>query len=186
MKKLILIFVLILCSCSNDDDAVMFYESPSPFDQGWIKAEKNGAYWEAHSWAADGINEEVFSYFSLVFTLYNQDGFMREQFGMLGIPKAEGVFDITNDPEFREVEDVKGHYGTLIDDGDVSCDSYNVDESFQDSNKITISEYNEDTGEIWGSFNVRFIKTSFSNCDPDAPETISFTNAEFYAKIMNP
>jgi hypothetical protein len=185
MKKFIFIFVFILFSCSNDDDEVMFYDSPSPFDYGWVNAEKNGANWEAHSWATDRRRDEVWSYFSLVFTLYNQDGFILELFSIEGIPKEEGTYNITNDPEFRVVEHAKGYYSTLIEDGHIMCNSYNVDESFLDINKIAVSEFKEETGEIWGSFNVELKKIDITNCDPDAQGIISFTNAEFYAKIIN-
>ncbi len=64
------------------------------------------------------------------------------------------------------------------------CDIYHIVEEFPNENRIEITEYNSDTKEFRGIFRATFaIDENRTRCNPNAPDTIRFTNGQFQSKI---
>jgi hypothetical protein len=77
------------------------------------------------------------------------------------------------------------NYVTVIADGDVVCDFYNIFEPDSIQNNITITSYNSTTKEIRGIFQGTYlIDPTRVKCNPAAPDTIRIRNGEFYTKIL--
>ena len=79
---------------------------------------------------------------------------------------------------------VIANYYTLMDDGDVLCDIYDVYSPDSSENYLQLSSYNMNQKLVKGSFQATFlIKDKNNKCLANAPDTIRFRNGEFYTKF---
>lgn len=125
---------------------------------------------------------------SISLNLEKWDGLILKQ--AIGIQK---IFKLTNllqriyqyDYTATRIEKLSSSYYTLRDDGDVLCDIYNVHQPDSLQNHVTITSYNSQTKEIWGTFQATYlIDTTRLKCRSNAPDTIKIRNGEFYTKIF--
>jgi hypothetical protein len=59
---------------------------------------------------------------------------------------------------FSDSTSTWAYFGTSQDDGDVGCEFFEVDETDSLNNYIQITRMKNDFSEIWGTFNVSFVK----------------------------
>ncbi|MGB3467197.1 MAG: hypothetical protein WBA74_18085, partial [Cyclobacteriaceae bacterium] len=83
-------------------------------------------------------------------------------------------------PEFDRVSDtVRGFYTTVLDDGDVGGDFYDIDRDGFD-NWVQITEYDQKNGRIRGQFEIHLILAeNQGNIEPNAPDRIDFIEGTF-------
>lgn len=187
IKNLLIISALLLFSCSGEDEisqqTIEFYDSPSPYTYGWVKAIKNGQYWEAHPRASDQSTlDQQNNTFGLIFLFFNKKGIPRQKLSILFIPKKTGLYDVLTQSDIVERgSTINARYTTIVADGDVTGEGYRLDESV--TNVVTVDSFNEGTGEVTGNFNLSFIIEEEYDRDPEKPDYITFENGEFYAKL---
>lgn len=168
-------FAFIFTGCKKDPDKGLYFGSAT--------ATLNGKAWKAGK-VRCGINIPCYKgKLGFDFIVFNQEGFKRESLSFGKIPIAKGTYSVNpqnyNDLVCRDTVALGG-YSTSQDEGDVALDYYNPIASA--NNYFTITNYNERTKELWGSFAVSF-KIS-TRRDPNSPDTIRVTNGNFYTKIL--
>ena len=118
----------------------------------------------------------------MVFTVFNDKNFKRENLFFYKINNSIGENIITPTTPHAVDSTHGAFYGTLIDDGDVLGDSYDLLEGIIE-NKLTIDKKEGD--EIWGTFQAAFVKDkTYLPEDPTAPDTVIFTNGKFHTKLL--
>ncbi|MDX1719239.1 MAG: hypothetical protein R3353_03705 [Salegentibacter mishustinae] len=185
MKKIVLVMLSIgmLLSCSNDDEDNRLTESPNPIDSGLARAQKNGKDWQSHIYAIQ--RNETSDYFGIILSVYDGEGIRRQSLGFINLEKDTLTATVKRSSNTDDRLNA-AIFATLAADGDVLCDVFEVYEPDSLTNTITITEFNEQTKEVSGTFNVTFIKdTERRPCDPDAPEFVRFTNGEFHTELIN-
>lgn len=179
MKLLPLIFSFLLFSCGGDDEGIHPHRQ---FDYGSITAFKNGVSWSAEIHGVD--NDSQWDYFGVDIRIYNDQGFEREGLIFSYLPKSESNGILIETCGVNCFEPYQSSFITSTADGDVNCDVYQIVEELSNENWIEITEYNYDTKEFRGTFRATFaIDEDRTRCDPNAPDTIRFTNGQFYSKI---
>lgn len=177
MKRLLILSILIpvLYSCKEEQSLI-----PDIY-WGEVSAIKNGQPWSGLIYARP--NEPYGFYIRI--EVFNEQEFHRE---------ALTIFKIPNELKKNRIDTVQAEidtlltgasYATLVDDGDVLGDLFKVYEGEME-NYITITSYNEETGEVRGNFEVAFVfgeGVVGTKSDPTAPDTIRFTNGQFHTKI---
>lgn len=113
-----------------------------------------------------------------------------DNFIFYNLPARKGVYRFktySKQPECRDVPyitEVSAIYSR--EEGDVTIQSYKILDSPKENNYLQIDDYNKDTKEIKGRFQVVFIVDSprklRGNYDPD---TIRLTNGVFHTKILD-
>lgn len=182
MKHLFIIFSLMIFSCGGDDHV----DPHSEYDYGSITALKNGEQWSAEIHGAD--NDDDPDDFGIDINKYNTQGFPKEGLSVSFVPKKDSSGNIIRYC-YNNVQDTcklpyQGTYATLSGHGDVVCDRYKIVSVLADENWIEITEFNSDTKEFRGTFRAVFaIDEDRPRCDVNAPDTIRFTNGQFYSKI---
>ncbi len=178
MKNVFFILALVIFSCGDDDNV----DPQRQFDFGSITALKNGEHWSAEIHGFD--NNGQWDYFGIDSRVYNQQGFERENFVVLRLPKAILLDEIIPICGNNCNDSNQGIFGTSTVDGDVNCDIYNIVEELSSENQIEITEYDSESKEFRGTFRAVFaIDENREKCNPNAPDTIRFTNGEFHSKI---
>ena len=171
--SLITLLILSNQSCKKDDPNDRFY-------WGEATATKNqSAAWEARPRCV--INKPYDQGIDIILTVFNSQGFRREDLFFYKIPNEVGIFNITN-ADTHAVDSTHGaKYFTLVDDG-TAGDSYYLIQSIVE-NKLSIDKKKGD--EIWGTFQVAFTKDkTFLSEDPTAPDTVIITDGKFHTKLL--
>lgn len=162
--NILLLLILFISSCGKEKYDFKFLAN----------ANVNGTSWQGKAFTSDltGTDRIAFD-----FTVANNKDVLRETMGALFIPKEVGVYDfdfISTDSLFRSL------YATM-EGNDVVKDVYNLDEN-KLSNFISIDRLSET--EIEGTFDLTFaFDTTWTKIDPNAPDTIHFTNGKFLSEI---
>ena len=180
MKSILFVFIISICfiSCRKEEPRMLGH----PY-WGEASALRNGKEWLPK---VRGVRSNLDS--SLIGININwfqaETNFQREYLGFINVPKSE-VFDTIKlksfVPSSTELSFVS--YGTLIDDGDVSGDDYDLLES--EDNWLIVTEWNESTTEIKGNFQASFLFKGDEHKTPDAGDTVRFTNGFFHTRIVN-
>jgi len=173
MKKTIGIFFLVLLvSCSKDDDGITQIFLAGPMTYGWGTANKNDLAFES-SGTAQGNNE----IFGLYFDTFTSDGFWRERILLDDIKYEVGEYIIKG--EIGDISDgfVGGWYYTL-NGGDVLEDSYLLKDS--PNNKLTISKIDTVENIVKGTFCLEFkIDPDREKRNQDNLNNVTFSEGEF-------
>lgn len=177
MKYILFILILGFNSCSNDDFIDPFRE----YDFGTITALKNGEQWSAEIHGADSNGQ--FDYFSIGVNRYNQQGYRRENLSIQFIPKEVIKGTLVENCGLNCNYLFETGFRTISDDGDVICDTYRIVEELANENWIEITEFNSENKEFAGTFSATYAIDEQEKCNPNAPDTIRFTNGEFHSKI---
>jgi hypothetical protein len=106
------------------------------------------------------------------------------------LPTRKGVYRLTNykkQPECKDVPNITDAIALYSrEEGDATIQIYKILDSPKENNYLQIDEYNKDTKEIKGRFQVVFVVDSprklRGNYDPD---TIRLTNGIFHTKILD-
>jgi len=168
---------LVFYACEDDE--------PSVFGTD-ITAFKNGAFWtgQIYGGKTQGINGKLCELptVDIAINKFNNAGFWRESlvFGKIYPIIGTYTLEIT---QACDVDTLAGaNYYTLQDDGDVLGDTYEVLES--EDNFIAITAVNDAQTAISGTFQVTFVlDDSRPKVIPSAPDTVRFTNGEFFTRI---
>lgn len=113
-----------------------------------------------------------------------------DAFILYGIPAKKGIYRLTEFKQLPECKDIQNItevsaiYGRY--EGDAVIQNYKTVDSPKENNYLQIDEYNKDTKEVKGRFQVVFAVDSprklRGNSDPD---TIRLTNGVFHTKILD-
>lgn len=178
--KYFMIFLIpltILQSCKEDPSII-----PDIY-WGEASAIKNGEPWSGRIYAQP--NEPYGYGFDISIDVFNNQEFLREVLHIAKIPYNMSKTKIDTLDIRVDVTLTAASYSSLVDDGDVLGDLFKVYEG-EEENYIIITEYNEETGEIRGEFEVAFVFDEGplgTRSDPTVPDTIRFTNGTFHTKI---
>ncbi|NCP91150.1 MAG: hypothetical protein GW827_13125 [Flavobacteriales bacterium] len=178
MAKHLILFILIFSfmACNKDDDNLV----PDTYT-GTASALKNGEEWNALAYF-DEINTSPSS-FILRVDVYNNEGLWRETFDIRRVLANFSIQEITSTDNQNELGLLSADYSTILSDGDVLGDIYDLDTTAT-NNFIQITSYNPSRAEINGIFNVSLILTRDSNELGTPPQNLVFTNGEFTVKVQ--
>ena len=149
---------------------------------GYVSAQKNGENWSAKIRA--GINTHFQNKFDILIDRFSDPETMVESLEFENIPKSVNRYRLfkrdytTSDSSKSTAADY-----TLGADGDVICDIYSVDESDSINNYIQIDNFDVNTNEVKGRFSLKLLIFRLPKCNNMAPDTIIFTNGNFYTKV---
>lgn len=173
MKQVLwaLVLLIFLMNCNSDDELTR----QELLAMGRVQAVRNGQEWEAQATGDLGIFFP--ETFAISATRFNELGFRRE---VLGFSKLQKVF--TRQELFtsaREVDSTAVFYTTLLDDGDVVGDVYDIVREGNE-NWIQITEIDERNRRVKGEFEIH-LKISDTELfpEPNAEPTIDFLNGRF-------
>ena len=142
---------------------------------------KNGMPWEADLLAGQNLpyNQGI----DILIHKFNDRGFKRESFFIFKIPKETGIYYL-EDTNPRTIDSLTGAaYYTLLDDGGVSGDQFDLLLTDEVTDFIEITEITDK--EVKGNFQMSFIKDdTYPSADPTAPDTIIFTGGVFETEIL--
>ena len=174
MKKIIISFTLIFWLVSCEDEFPNYY-------WGEASALKNGQPWYGRIYA---LPNPQFGYgFDILIDVFNDWEFHREGLSFFKIPYSvhHNLIDTIN----ARIDTllIAAFYATSIG-GDALGDVFKVYNG-ESKNYITVTAYNEITGEVRGQFAVAFIfvERGSTRSDPSAPDTIRFTKGQFHTII---
>jgi hypothetical protein len=173
---LILVFTLYQSSCNEKDT------SPSLTTDGEAFAKKNGVIWESFVVKIDRYSvDENFSLILNMLIIDNQD-YPRENFSIFRIKNSFNRQLILNSKRESSSDSLGVFYSTLIDDGDVVGDIYELDTSTM-NNFIQITNYNSIKNQIEGIFNVSLIISRDDGIGEVPPEKIDFIEGKFKVNV---
>jgi len=176
------ISILLLTACDE-------FTLPRVPSWGYLTADMNGkdwsktyenAYQTVQGWHSD---DNVADTYVIMADLYNPYGARRQELYFQNIPLQKGRYTILKNIPYENKYDrfVYGSLYTLVSDGDVSGDTYDVldtEESF-----FQIDEIITKTREVKGTFQVTFVIRK-PHYDTALPDTLRFVNGKFHTKIM--
>lgn len=187
-KFVCLACLLSLGACKEEEEPSLIPD----YYWGEASALKNGKEWQPliYGITLRGISRQ----YGILMDVFSEQGFRRERltFGYLKKDRidsfpvlADSIFKNENNfpNELIYSDSCDATHSTMIDDGDVVGDFYDVDQT--KDNYIEIVEYDEESGEVSGRFEVTFILTYDSPWTPDSPDTVKFTNGVFKTKIWD-
>lgn len=184
MKKQIIILLaamsFLVSSCSKEEIQL----NRNYF--GVVQALKNGEKWKPLIYATQNRREPDYIYITM--DIYNKQGFERESLALHHVPKREGSSLIKPRDTIENFEDENNirHYSsyyTSIADGDVTCSSYQVDDSVEVAGYVNVTKYDKQSGTLEGTFEVTLVKER--SCETNALDTIHFTKGVFSTKIQD-
>ena len=115
--------------------------------------------------------------------IHDKNGYKREALSFVWIKSEKGYNDIPTPLVTEDSAFYYSSYATLIADGDVLCDFYHVIEIPTLSNRLIVTDYDENSGRIQGTFEIAYIKDRVSDCNPTAVDTVVFKEGIFSTKI---
>jgi hypothetical protein len=176
MNKLIqlILISIILASCQKD-------EAISPFVWpywGDASAFKNGVIWKPK---VIGIrDEENNERYNLVFDIYNDKDFLRNNLTIHGIELGKiKIFPINSDSVPQPVSSL---FATILEDGDVLGDVFTLDKTKDNTVEITEISGNE----IKGKFTATLIRDTSRPKYLESSDTLRFTDGTFHTRIIKP
>ncbi len=177
MVRQLILFILILglMACNKDDGLI-----PDIYT-GTATALKNGEEW--NSLVSFDEMSSFPSSFILSTGVYNNEGHLREIFDIRRIRPNMNIQEITSTDNQNDLDLLSADYSTILDDGDVLGDIYDLDTTATD-NFIQITNYNASRAEIKGIFNVSLVLTRDSNEPGTPPQNLVFTNGRFTVKVQ--
>jgi len=162
---------ILFFSCSNDDAIPDIYT-------GEVTALKNGETWTAKCYMSSITD----STYILRADTFSEQGFWRETFDIRQFVinfKKQKIVTLNRQ---NQKGLISANYSTIIDDGDVVGDIYELDTTATD-NFIQILNYNASKNYIEGIFNVSLNLSRDDEDGPTPPEKLEFTYGTFRAKI---
>ncbi|MEY4905974.1 MAG: hypothetical protein RLZZ292_3789 [Bacteroidota bacterium] len=172
LKSGLFLLILFCISCEKVQPAVGEY-------WGDIKATKNGKNWEKYLFT--GMYMDNSTLFSLLFLRVDKLGQNREIIDIDRLPFKVATYnfkkeDYSNNTTFFS-------YGTLVSDGDVPGNSYELFESSNNiPNRLEITKIDTITKEIWGKFSANLVVTKRG--ENVSPDTVILTDGVFHAKLL--
>jgi len=118
-----------------------------------------------------------------------REGAAREALYIMKIPPAVGTYPVRIFRTCREDTFVGANFHLLGADGDVLLDSYRVLET--EDNWVQVTDYNANTGEIKGTFQIAFVHGSIYDVVKrekfvtSFPDTVRFTNGQFHTRVVS-
>lgn len=175
MKNLMSISCLFLLICIFSCNKDNFRPD---YSEGKATAIMNGEEWEG---VGRGVLYDHGNSFYLSFTTYNKLGQRREKLSFRKIPVQEGKYVIHGSDGKSQDSLPNCSFYTLIADGDVLDNIYNVVETKSPSS-ITILTYDESERLLTGEFKVK-LYIEMERSDIGDLDSILFQNGKFTVKI---
>jgi hypothetical protein len=162
--------------------ALLFFSCQKKYERyytGSASALKNGTNWSPKINGALGENEGTFC--------IRLDGFsgeeVTESLGIANIPFKTGRTKILRRYYTAiDLTRIVGHYTTLLDDGDVTCDWYVVADQDTASNYVQVDSFTVATGKVYGKFAMKLF-LQLPKCNATALDTMVFTNGVFETTV---
>lgn len=174
-RLIVAIIVLLVIGCKKEEHIPIYFPGNMTF--GRMDADKEGKAWVASS--AAFYNEYNPALFGIIASTFTEGGFLRETLVFNKIPLKVGRYEVTKLNNDMFDGKTGASYNTSEDDGDVSEDSYDVDESATD-NYIEITLVDTIANMAKGNFTVSFnIVTSGGKRNPSNPDKVKFSNGTF-------
>ncbi len=184
LYPIIFLIILLFVGCKKENENMFLKNFSGKSDLLFNNLKTNRFRVRASSYKDDAKKVSI-SFLYAINDLYN-----REAFGFDGVKldnlNQQKIFLLDRGDVSLPFnpEKVMSSFGTLSDDGDVLCHTYDVLEVDSLNNWVKITKYNPQTKDISGEFSVTYIKTrecaTFSY-----PDTIRIRNGVFHTKIIN-
>ncbi|MCB0395061.1 MAG: hypothetical protein KDD36_00315 [Flavobacteriales bacterium] len=171
----LLLILPLLQGCKPDPILLQGYK-------GEVTAVKNGRPWRA---LIRAVPSEPYGYgFDINVDVYNEYQFLRESLFIFRIP-YKNQWNIIDTIDAHTDSVITGaFYATVQEDGDVIDNIYHVFNAVDFDNYITVTHYNEHTGEVSGEFQLTtIIDLSRPQHYPNAVDTIRFEHGKFTTVI---
>lgn len=175
MYKLILALFVLAFACNK----------PEPFGVRYTGSAtailNDSVEWEARTFMVEVPTQrpEFADYYILQFEVSSPAGYLRERFVIGPIsPSTDTLFPAANRINSEGVPEPTIGYGTLQDDGDVTCTAYRADTTF--NNYVVFDEFNLSNFRVRGRFRYRGIKRPESPpCTLFFADTVTFEMGSF-------
>ena len=191
MKRVILLLLCFIVACKKDNDTNicdsqaildnMPIYNPGTMEHGALTACRNGKNWEGGGQA--GIYAERDSMFAVGGNTYTYDGIWREVLGISEVPLQLGKYTV-----FKHPLGVGGFIGkttasftTIVSDGDLIGDVYDLDES--QNNYVEITALDTIANKVAGYFELHFVVQQPKIFDTNN-NNLYFKNGTFEVDIM--
>lgn len=181
MKSNLIFLLAFWCftGCKKEEVSIFY---PGEMTYGKMSGNKNGKDWVASSSAQFHDNNS--SFFGIGASTFSKEGFLRESLVLNKIPLSTGYFKISGTTNNVFDGFVGAVYHTSEDDGDVSEDSYEVDENAT-NNFVEITLLDTIINKVEGNLEVSFkIATLGGKRNPNNPDKIKFSNCKFEVKFF--
>jgi len=149
---------------------------------GTATARFNGVPWEAHVRATGNV-PAYGDAIGLVMKTFDKKGDDKTALSLNKIPRTLGQFEMAGFNWYFDDSRIRSNYFTLEQGGDVSSDSYDLD-TLALSNYLEVVHYDSISHDIEVHFEATFyIDPRYVKEDPNAPDTIHFTEGRVLAKV---
>lgn len=186
MKKFLILsvsLILLILSCKKEDNTLPIpIWQPGPMTHGYASATKVTEDWLASAFGKK--NDWSEGTVSVLTRTFNEFGEMRELLSFQEIPLIKGKYGLTNG--IGEDGLVSASYATLLSDGDVVGDFYQLDTLASD-NYIEVTYVDTTEWVIKGSFSASFIidlSVYGEKLNPANPDRVKFSDGSFDVKII--
>jgi hypothetical protein len=115
--------------------------------------------------------------------------FATDSFYFANVPTLKGNYKIVDHnqspacSDIPKITEIGTFYG--INEEDTGRQQYKVLNLTKENNYLQIDEYNKDTKEIKGRFQVTFVLKYLPKSRSSDPDTIRFTNGVFHTKVFD-
>jgi hypothetical protein len=175
----ILIFVMILFSCSKSSDDKYDFPiyMPGNTATGLAKANVFDKFWVASAWISKDF--PLTDNFALYFETFSKEGYLREQISLGVFNNSSSHFEV-NDTFDSNLKDnvLASHYTLFQDDGDVICAGYSIN----NKSDILITEVDSVSRRIYGKFNLHYYLIDKAK-NVVIEQKVSFKDGEFIVKF---
>jgi hypothetical protein len=186
IKCSILIIFLLFNSCKKEDELPKFntWGTLSVFYNGDNNYFKN----QISGYKLNVCDNQIIG---ISMNRYNKSNpyFSTDSFYFTNVPTLKGKYKIINHNQRPTCSDIPNitEIGTFygINEGDTGAQQYTVLSTVKENNYLQIDEYNKETKEIKGRFQVTFVLEYLPKSRSFDPDTVRFTNGVFHTKVFD-
>jgi hypothetical protein len=186
IKYSILLIFLLFNSCKKEDELPKFntWGTLSVFYNGDNNYFKN----QISGYKLNVCDNQIIG---ISMKRYNKSNpyFATDSFIWGDIPTRKGFYKIKDLGQRLSCSEVPNtvEVGTYynINEGDTGIQQYTVLNTSKENNYLQIDEYNKETKEIKGRFQVTFVLKYLPKYRKSDPDTVRFTNGVFHTKVLD-
>ncbi|HLF65715.1 MAG TPA: hypothetical protein VI603_18280 [Saprospiraceae bacterium] len=182
------VIVVLIISCSNKHEFDIPIYEPGSMEYGWAVAKKNGKEFRASA-LARRFSDQPDSLYALYIGTESVEGFEREfiSIGFMSFGIEEYVVSSVDYNQFYPNR-LNVSYHTRQDDGDVSEDSYIIDDAYPGYLKVTSLDTASLDSTQWtvsGEFDLGFVISPFlEKVNPLNPDQVRLTHGQFEVRFL--